>query len=177
MPQKKKKKIIIISLMIIYVYIILTTNMYSKEIEEKDFLNVNVPSAVVIDSKTGRVLYSHNMNDERAMASLTKVMTSILLIENTNEDDIITAPKEVNWLGGSVMGLKAGDKIKSKDLLAGMLLPSGNDAAYTVAIHISGDIETFANLMNKKAFEIGAYNTSFKNPHGLDTERSLFNCI
>ena len=107
MSFKKRKKIMIYTLMVIYSYIILTSSILGREIEEKDYLNVNVKSAVVIDAKTGRVLYSHNALEERAMASLTKVMTSILLIENTNESDVITAPKEVDWLGGSVMGLNS----------------------------------------------------------------------
>ena len=118
MSLKKRKKMLICMLLAIYTYIILSTKIYGVESNEKDYLNVTVPSAIVIDAKTGRVLYSHNMDEERAMASLTKVMTSILLIENTEEDEIITAPKEVDWLGGSVMGLKSGDKLSSKDLLA-----------------------------------------------------------
>lgn len=167
MLNKKQRKIIIYTLMLIYTYIFITTNVSGVE---KQFMEVDVPSAVVIDAETGRVLYEKNAYEERAMASLTKIMTSILLIENCKEEEIITAPKEVSWIGGSLMGLKAGDTVTSKDLLAGMMLPSGNDAAFTAAMHIGGNIESFASMMTNKAKEIGAYNTSFKNPHGLDAE-------
>lgn len=167
MISKKQKKRFIYMFMIIYTYIFLKGEVFGAD---KSLFKVDVPSAVVIEAETGRVLYEQNAKDERAMASLTKIMTCIILIENSNLDDIVTAPNEVNWMGGSVMGLKGGDKLTAHDLLVGMLLPSGNDAAYTAAIYVGGDIENFANMMTNKAKQIGAFNTSFKNPHGLDVE-------
>ena len=92
--------------------------------ENNDYLNVNVKSAVVIDNETKRVLYNKNAYDQRAVASLTKMMTSIILVENCDINEIITVPKSVANIGGTTIGLKAGDKIKAKDLLIGMLLPS-----------------------------------------------------
>lgn len=118
----------------------------------------------------GRVLYDKNADEQRPMASLTKIMTSIMLVENCDLDELIEVPKEATWTGGSTVGLKAGDKITAKALLYGMLLPSGNDCAYTVAIHIGGNIENFANLMNMKVKSMGITDTSFANPHGLDNE-------
>mgnify|MGYP002285991755 CR=1 FL=1 len=134
----------------------------------KQFIDVNVPSAVVIDAKTGRVLYDKNADEKRPMASLTKVMTSILLVENCKMDELIEIPSCAANIGGSTVGLKKGDKVTARSLLYGMLLPSGNDCAMSTAIHIGGTIENFANMMIKKAREIGVFDTSFANPHGLD---------
>lgn len=90
----------------------------------KDFVDISSPSAVVIDFDTGRILYNKNATEKRKMASLTKVMTSILLVENCDLDEMIEVPKEVAWIGGSTVGLKVGDKVSAKSLLYGMLLPS-----------------------------------------------------
>ncbi|MDD3303616.1 MAG: D-alanyl-D-alanine carboxypeptidase [Clostridia bacterium] len=135
---------------------------------KKEFIQVNVPAAVVIDYDTGRVLFGKNEEEQRSMASLTKVMTSILLVENCKMDEMIEVPSQATWIGGSTVGLKKGDKISAKSLLYGMMLPSGNDCAYTVGLHIGGTIENFAAMMTKKAQEIGVTDTSFANPHGLD---------
>lgn len=90
----------------------------------KNYLEVNVKSAIVIDNNTKRILFNHNCEERLPVASLTKIMTAILLIEHYNVDEVVTVPKGVNNVGGSSIGLKAGDKIKVKDLLIGMLLPS-----------------------------------------------------
>ena len=92
--------------------------------ESKEFVKVNVPSAVVMDAKTGRVLFEKNANERRPMASLTKIMTSILLVENCKMDELIEVPKEATWIGGSEVGLKKGDKVTARSLLYGMMLPS-----------------------------------------------------
>lgn len=136
----------------------------------KQFIDVNVPAAVVMDFESGRILYDKNGDEKRPMASLTKIMTSIMLVENCDLDEMIEVPAKATWIGGSTVGLKKGDMVSARSLLYGMLLPSGNDCAYTVAIHIGGTIENFANMMTKKAQEIGAKDTSFANPHGLDNE-------
>lgn len=136
----------------------------------KNFMDVQVPAAVVIDSETGRTLYEKNADEKRPMASLTKLMTSILLVENCDMDEMIEVPAEATWIGGSEVGLKKGDKVSAKSLLYGMMLPSGNDCAYTVGLHIGGTIENFAHMMTEKAKQIGAKDTSFANPHGLDNE-------
>ena len=92
--------------------------------ESKEFVKVNVPSAVVMDAKTGRVLFEKNADERRPMASLTKIMTSILLVENCKMDELIEVPKEATWIGGSEVGLKKGDKVTARSLLYGMMLPS-----------------------------------------------------
>ncbi len=143
----------------------------------KNFLDISSPSAVVIDFDTGRVLYEKNGSQKRKMASLTKIMTSILLVENCNLDELIDVPKEVAYIGGSTAGLKPNTQVSAKSLLYGMLLPSGNDCAYTVGIHIGGDIKTFAKMMTKKAIEMGITDTNFANPHGLDNENHYTSAI
>ena len=141
------------------------------KIYAEDELKLKSDSAVVIDSLTGRVLYSKKSQEKHSIASLTKVMTAIMLTENANMSDLIEIPKEATRIGGSTAGVKAGEKMSAKDLLYAMLLPSGNDAAYAIGQFIgNGDIKNFAYLMTKRANEIGAVDTSFANPHGLDNE-------
>lgn len=163
-----KKNLLRRLLFFIFFITLITNKIYATS--TKEFIDVNVPSAVVIDFETGRVLFEKNANEKRPMASLTKIMTSIMLVENCEMDEMIEVPSQATWIGGSTVGLKKGDKISAKSLLYGMLLPSGNDCAYTVGIHIGGTIENFANMMTKKAQEIGVTDTSFANPHGLDAD-------
>lgn len=104
------------------------------------------------------------------MASLTKVLTSIMLVENCKMNEMVEVPKGAAIIGGSTVGLKKGDMVSVESLLYGMLLPSGNDCAYTVGEHIGGSIENYGVLATKKAHSIGAINTNIVNPHGLDNE-------
>ena len=90
----------------------------------KNFVDITSPSAVVIDFDTGRILYEKNATSQRKMASLTKIMTSILLVENCDLDELIEVPKQAAIIGGSTVGLRAGDKVSARSLLYGMLLPS-----------------------------------------------------
>ena len=132
--------------------------------------SINARSAIVIDFESGMILYEKNAYRKRPMASTTKIMTAIVALENSSlEEDVLISGKAAN-MGGSVMGLKSGGTVKMKDLLYGMLVCSGNDAAVAVAEHVGGSVEEFAELMNKKALEIGAFSSSFSNPHGLDAE-------
>ena len=103
------------------------------------------------------------------MASTTKIMTATIIIENFNLDDTIEISKKAASTGGSRLGLKQGDKITIKDLLYGLMLRSGNDAAVALAEYASGSIENFAKLMNEKAIELNLNNTHFETPHGLDS--------
>ena len=144
---------------------------FNKFVLAENELNLKSDSVIVIDNLTGRVLYEKDAKKRVSIASLTKIMTSIMLVSNCNMNDKIIIPKQATLIGGSVAGLKSGQEVTAKDLLYSMLLPSGNDAAYTVGYHIgNGDIKNFAYLMTKKAHSIGAYDTSFVNPHGLDNE-------
>lgn len=126
-------------------------------------------AAVIMDVNSGRVLYSKNMNEKLAMASTTKIMTTLVAIESGKLDEKVTVSKKASETEGSSIYLRAGEKHTVNDLLYAIMLRSGNDAAVAVAEHVGGSIEGFAALMNKKAAEIGATNTHFDNPHGLDS--------
>lgn len=131
-------------------------------------LNINARSAIVMDFDTGRVLYEKNAYQKRPMASTTKVMTAIVALENGNLDDIVTVSRNAASIHGSLMHLSAGEKLTLRELMYGLLLCSGNDAAIAIAEHIGGSVDGFCEMMNKKAKEIGAVNTNFTTPHGLD---------
>jgi serine-type D-Ala-D-Ala carboxypeptidase (penicillin-binding protein 5/6) len=130
--------------------------------------SINAGSAIVMDAETGRVLYEKDAWYKRPMASTTKIMTAILVVEYGNLEETVTVSKHAAGIRGSSIHLQTGQKIKLGDLLYGILLNSGNDAAIAAAEHISGSEEDFIELMNDKAYEIGAYDTCFKSPHGLD---------
>lgn len=157
-----------VAIIMLICFFLLKQSSIIADSKTKLFVNINSPSAVVMDNDTGRILYNKNAEETRPMASLTKVMTSIMLVENCKMDEMIEVPKGAAWMGGSTVGLKKGDKISAESLLYGMLLPSGNDCAYTVGEHIGGSIENYGVMATKKAHEIGAINTNIANPHGLD---------
>ena len=127
-------------------------------------------AVVVYDRTSKTVIYGKNENDVRAMASTTKIMTAIILLENADLSQTVEVSKHAANTGGSRLGLKTGDKITLKDLLYGLMLCSGNDAAVLIAETVGGSVEGFAEMMNKKAQELGLKNTSFVTPHGLDQE-------
>ena len=133
-------------------------------------LSVSAECACVIDATTGRVIYDKNMNKQHTMASTTKIMTGLVALENSNFDDVVTVSKNAAGEEGTSLYLKAGQKVTMEDLLYGLMLQSGNDAAIAIAEGVSGSVAEFANLMNTRAQSIGAVNSSFKNPNGLDEE-------
>lgn len=131
---------------------------------------INSPAAVLYDRKYNRVLYNKNMNERRANASTTKILTAIVAYENGDlRDNVIVSQRAAN-IGGSTIRLRKGDEISLNDLLQGLLICSGNDAAVAIAEHIGGSVEDFCEMMNKKAKEIGAFDTNFMTPHGLDVQ-------
>lgn len=132
--------------------------------------DTNSRACVVIDRNTNTILYGKNEKQKRKMASTTKIMTSTIIIESCNLNDTIEISKKAAGTGGSRLGLKIGDKITVRDLLYGLMLRSGNDAAVALAEYAGGSIEGFAELMNKKASELGLTNTHFETPHGLDSD-------
>lgn len=132
--------------------------------------SINSRSCVVFDRNSHMILYGKNENSQVKMASTTKIMTAIIVIENSNLKDTVEVSKKAASTGGSRLGLKAGDKITVHDLLYGLMLISGNDAAVCLAEHVGGNIEGFANLMNKKASELSLSNTHYESPHGLDSD-------
>lgn len=132
--------------------------------------SINSRSCIVLDRNSHMILYGKNEQKQAKMASTTKIMTAIIVIENCNLNDTIEISKKAASTGGSRLGLKAGDKITIKDLLYGLMLVSGNDAAVALAEYVGGDIQGFANLMNNKAIELGLTNTHYESPHGLDSD-------
>lgn len=149
-------------------------NEINKTIETSANLNdepkINSRSAVVIDRKSKNIIYGKNENVKKAMASTTKIMTAMVVIQNTNLNNIVEISKKAAGTGGSRLGLKAGDKITVKDLLYGLLLRSGNDCAVALAEYVAGSVQEFSNLMNQNAQMLGLNNTHFVTPHGLDEE-------
>lgn len=131
---------------------------------------INSRSAIVLDRNSKLILYGKNENEKRKMASTTKIMTAIVVIENTNLEEITTISSKAAGTGGSRLGLHKNDKISIINLLYGLLLCSGNDAAVALAEFTSGSVENFSILMNNKATELGLTSTHFVTPHGLDNE-------
>lgn len=132
--------------------------------------NINSRSAVIFDRTTKKVMWGKKENEVRAMASTTKIMSTIIVLENANLNDIVTISKKAANTGGSRLKINTGDKITVNDLLYGLMLRSGNDSAVALAEHVSGSIEGFAKLMNDKAKQLGLNNTNFVTPHGLDND-------
>lgn len=133
-------------------------------------IDVSARYACVIDAQTGRVLYEKNAYDRHSMASTTKIMTALLALENTKENEIVTVSKNAAGTEGSSIYLSAGEKLKMETLIYGLMLNSGNDAAIAIAEHVGGNVDTFAQMMTDRAHALGAKNTQFKNPNGLDEE-------
>lgn len=132
-----------------------------------DALASSAQAAALIEASSGRLLYSKNGEASLPMASTTKIMTAWLAIEKGDLDEIIEVPAQAAGTEGSSMYLKAGEKLSLRDLLYGLMLTSGNDAAVTIAIRYGGSVEGFAALMNERARELGCKNTHFVTPNGL----------
>lgn len=128
-------------------------------------------AAILVNAKTGEVLYEKNADKQIYPASTTKMMTAILAIEKSKPFRIVTVSKRAAGEEGSSAELRAGDRVQMQDLLYGLMLPSGNDAAVAIAEHMDGSVEKFAQRMTKKAHEIGAVHTNFTNPNGLPDQR------
>ena len=131
---------------------------------------INSRAAIIYDRSSGTILFGKNENEKRKMASTTKIMTAIVVIEKNNLEDIVTISSKAAGTGGSRLGLHTGDKISVLNLLYGLLLCSGNDAAVALAEYVGGDVSGFADLMNSKASDLGLTSTHFVTPHGLDND-------
>jgi len=150
------KKILIIVLLIF----IIPINTFAYEDSSR--------SSIVMDINSGRILYRNNENEKRLIASITKIMTAIVAIENGNLNKKVKVGNEVLKMYGTNIYTEVGEVIKLEDLIYGLLLRSGNDASVTIAKSVSESEEKFIQLMNNKAKELGMESTVFKNPHGLD---------
>lgn len=131
---------------------------------------VSAKACVLIEEKTGRIVYEKNSSQKLPMASTTKIMTTLLCLESGNLDDEFIVDSEAIKVEGSSMGLTEGDIVTKRALCYGMMLPSGNDAANATAVKLGGTIEKFADMMNERAAEIGMTRTCFVTPSGLEGE-------
>ncbi|WP_377345637.1 D-alanyl-D-alanine carboxypeptidase family protein [Pontibacillus salicampi] len=153
-------------LLIVFVMIFLLHNPVLVQAQP----NVSARNAVLMEQTTGRVLLEKQAHEKRKIASITKVMTAIIAIESGKMEELVTVSKRAVYEEGSSIYLEQGEEIKLKDLVYGLMLRSGNDAATAIAEHVGGSLEGFAFLMNQKAEWIGMNNSHFDNPHGLDSD-------
>ncbi len=136
---------------------------------------ISAPSALLMDYSTGRILYEKNADEKRALASVTKIMTLLITMEeiysgNLKYDDIVTGSEYAKSFGGSTIFLDAGEKMTVNDIIKGIAVASGNDASVAIAEHISGSEEVFVSRMNEKAKSLGMTGTNFVNCNGLDAD-------
>lgn len=130
---------------------------------------LSADKAIVMDGDTGHVLFEKKADDRALIASTTKIMTALIVCEQCNVLDRVRIPKEATGIEGSSLYLKEGEVMTVQELLYGLMLHSGNDAAVALAIYCAGTVESFAQLMNDKARVLGMSSSRFQNPHGLDT--------
>lgn len=174
-----KKIIVLFGLILLFTNITYADDLLDfEEIDEYNFQETssnssnepitNSKNIVVIDRKTLSILYEKKPHQKVPMASTTKIMTCIIALENCSTSEIVTISKKSASVSGSTLGVVENMKISMGDLLYGLMLRSGNDCAVAIAEHISGSVQDFSVLMNKKAEELGLNNTHFVTPHGLD---------
>lgn len=138
----------------------------------------NYSSAIVIEQHSGRILFGENVDAPLPIASTTKILTALTVIDSVkNIDEAVTVPKEAVGIEGSSIYLVAGETLSYRELLYGLMLRSGNDAAVTLAISVAGNVPDFVKLMNDKAKECGAFNCIFTNPHGLHDDKHLCSAL
>ncbi len=129
---------------------------------------INAKGVISMDLSTGETLYGKNIHARLPMASITKLMTILIILEENDENDVVTISSNAASTSGSTMHLRRGEKITIKNLLYGSLIGSANDAAVALAEHNAGSVEEFVKKMNKRGSELGLINTNFQNPIGFD---------
>ena len=142
---------------------------------EGDSLNLSSEAAILMDAESGKILYEKNTQEQLPMASMTKIMSMLLIMENIEEgnltyEDKVLISENASGMGGSQVFLQAGEEYTVSDLLNCIAVSSANDAVVAMAEKISGSVDAFVTLMNERAKELGLENTNFANPHGLDDE-------
>ena len=135
-----------------------------------DSPDISAKHCIVIENDSERVLYEKSAYNTAAMASTTKIMTALVVIEQCELSETVTVSSYAASIGGSTIDLKTGEELSVEDLLYGLMLESGNDAATALAEHTADSVDEFCKLMNSRAKELGAMNTNFTSPHGLDNE-------
>ena len=159
----------------ILIIILICTSFMSVAYAEEDSLHLSSESAILMDGKSGKVLYEKNIHEKLPMASMTKMMSMLLIMENIENgslkyEDKVLISKNASGMGGSQVFLQAGEEYTVNDLLKCIAISSANDAVVAMAEKISGSEDAFVSLMNKRADELGLKDTHFANPHGLDNE-------
>ncbi len=157
------------NIILVLIFLLLSTFL----IGTAESLEVTASSALLMDRDSGRILFEFNSGEKRPMASTTKIMTAILALEMKEIHELVKISSRAAATEGSSIWLESGELKTIEELLYGLMLRSGNDAAVAIAEHIAGSVEDFAFLMTKRANELGAGNTKFKNPHGLDEKGHL----
>lgn len=139
-------------------------------------ISTNSPSAIVMELSTGTILYEKNSREKLYPASITKIMTVMLALEHADLNEIVTfSDASIDNTEGSSIARDYGEQMRMEDCLYAIMLASANECAYAVAEHVAGDVETFAEMMNEKAAELGCVNTHFTNPHGLH-DKNHYTC-
>jgi len=152
------------------IFVLVFALLFSNISFGSEYPSVSAKSAIVMDDSSGRILFSKNSDAKLAMASTTKIITAIVGLENGKLNDIINTSLKAAHVEGSSIWLEENEKITMENALYGLMLNSGNDAAISIAEHIAGDTDKFAKLMNSLAKKVGAYNSNFVNPNGLDAD-------
>ena len=137
-------------------------------------IDTSATSAILLDQDSKRILYAKDIHNVRSVASISKIMTAIVAIENGKLNKKITIGAEIDGAYGSGIYIKKGEKLTLEDLLYGLMLRSGNDAALAIAHHVGGDVDKFVDMMNELAKKIGMKNSNFNNPSGLDTDKGNY---
>ena len=154
-------------LVLVLVFANIELNVWASE----DSLRLYAQAAVLMDANSGRVLYGKNEKDVLPMASTTKIMTLIVALEHSDKEDIVEVSSYAASMPDVQLNIREGEKYKLKDLYFSLMLESHNDTAVAIAEHVGGSVEGFADLMNKKALEIGCENTYYITPNGLDASK------
>ncbi|WP_028548712.1 D-alanyl-D-alanine carboxypeptidase family protein [Paenibacillus sp. UNC451MF] len=157
------------SLLILGIYLFISAG-WPAAVQAAPPVSTHAEAAALIDVTSGRILYSQQGDKQMRIASLTKIMTAIVAIENSKLSDMVQVSKNAAGKEGSSIYLKLGEEMSMNHLLYGMMLRSGNDAATAIAEHVGGTVEGFAYMMNEEAKLIGMSRSSFKNPSGLDAD-------
>ena len=137
-------------------------------------ISTSATSAILMDTDNNRIIYSKNIHEVRSVASISKIMTAVLAIESGKLDDEVKINSSINKAYGSAIYIKIGEKMKLRDLVYGLMLRSGNDAALAIADYVGGSVDNFVTMMNHKAKEIGMKNSKFNNPSGLDEDKANY---
>ena len=161
-------------MLVVFTFLILFNFTFVFSVQADDLkLAENAKSAILIEASTGKILFEKNADEKLHPASMTKMMSMLLIIEAIEDgvikwDQIVQVSENASSMGGSQILLETGEKMSVRDLFKGVAIASGNDAVVALAETVAGSVNNFVSMMNKRASELGLTNTNFKNPHGLD---------